>query len=143
MKYKSSIAAFFLTSSLIAAETEDQSTECAILNSPEFFMEVQYLASNSERCVGHCGSGDARVGDDVAIRILANHLTHDQHDRVKDSVIWALSLIGREIGNARSISLLDSVDGEYQSKIIIFPITDELDRVLVNCHIPDGSMAVF
>ncbi|MEP3297642.1 MAG: HEAT repeat domain-containing protein [Pseudoruegeria sp.] len=139
MKYKSGIAAFFLTSSLIVAETEDQSMECAVLNGPDFFIDMLYLASNSERCVGHCGSGDARVGDEVAIKILENHLTHDQHDRVKDSVIWALSLISQEIGSARSISLLDSVDGEYQSKIIIFPITDELDRVLVKQGLPGLS----
>lgn len=136
MNLKIGVIGLLAASSIASAATGGRSTECLILQRPNFFQEMQYLASNSERCRGLCNTENARVGSEVAIKILSDHLTRDEYESVARSVTWTLSNIENVIGNDVKIQVRENVEGKYPTKIIVLPVTEILDRALIKKGMP-------
>ena len=136
MNLKIGVIGLLAASNIASAATGERSTECLILQRPNFFQEMQYLASNSERCRGLCNTENARVGSEVAIKILSDHLTRDEYESVESSVAWTLSNIGNVIGDDVKIRVRENVEGNYPTKIIVLPVTEVLDRALIKQGMP-------
>lgn len=139
MKTRFSIAALILALTPTYGAVEGLDEICTTLHEPDFFEDMRYLLSSSERCTGHCDSGEARVGKTVAVRIVADHLTKTQDQTVESSVSWALSTLSEVVGPEIQVELVDTFDDASVTKIVVFPVTYDLDRALIENGLPGLS----